>query len=153
MMNRCKIVRYGMLGVLILLQAPATVTAQDPPGDAQRCIALNSIRSTRVVDDSTVLFYGRGDRVYVNRLPQRCPGLRANRTFMYRTTMSQLCDIDVITVLYDRPFGFMPGPSCGLGRFQPISREDADLLLKGTEKPPEAQPVEPADPEPVPRPE
>jgi len=39
---------------------------------------------------------------------------------MYRTSLSQLCDLDLITVLESGGFGLMPLSSCGLGRFYPI---------------------------------
>jgi hypothetical protein len=135
----------------LLVSSWLTASAQDlDEAGAERCINIHRIRNTEVVDDSNILFYERGDRVYLNRLPHRCPGLRVNRTFMYRTSMSQLCDLDIITVLYDQGFGFMPGASCGLGRFYPITMLEADAMLEQRSgKTPDAKPVPPAKPEEV----
>jgi hypothetical protein len=47
---------------------------------------------------------------------------------MCRTSLSQLCDVDIIIVLIDIGFGFSPGVSCGLGTFFPISEETARQL-------------------------
>lgn len=109
--------------------------------DAERCIPLRNIVTTDVVDDSNILFYMRGDKVYLNQLSHRCPGLRSEKTFMYRTSLSELCDLDIVTVLYNRGFGFTPGASCGLGRFYPISKDEAKAMkdaapdVKGKELP------------------
>ena len=96
--------------------------------DAEHCISLSRIDRTDVVDDSNILFYMKGGDVYLNRLPHRCPGLRWEKAFMYRTSLSQLCNVDIITVLDNMGFGFSPGVSCGLGPFYPISEETAKAL-------------------------
>ncbi|MDH3511808.1 MAG: hypothetical protein OER85_13220, partial [Gammaproteobacteria bacterium] len=61
-------------------------------------------------------------------------------------SLSQLCDLDIITVLNDYGFGFTPGPSCGLGRFYPITKEEAKALQKAPRKI-EKQDVPSAEPE------
>lgn len=96
--------------------------------DAEHCISLSRIDRTDVIDDSNILFYMKGGDIYLNRLPHRCPGLRWEKAFMYRTSMSQLCNVDIITVLDNMGFGFSPGVSCGLGPFYPISEETAKAL-------------------------
>jgi len=78
------------------------------------------IDRTRVADENTILFHMRGGDVYRNDLETRCPNIESEQGFMYRTTLNQLCDSDVVTVLDDIGFGFMPGASCGLGNFRPI---------------------------------
>jgi hypothetical protein len=50
---------------------------------------------------------------------------------MYRTSLNQLCDLDIITVLNSLGFGFMRGPSCGLGSFQPVTEDEVALLKEG----------------------
>jgi hypothetical protein len=96
--------------------------------DGEHCISLNRIDRTTVVDDRSILFYMRGGDIYLNRLPHRCPGLRWEETFMYRTSIGRLCDLDIITVLNNIGFGYSPGASCGLGMFFPISEATADQL-------------------------
>lgn len=58
--------------------------------------------------------------------PADVSGLRRNDTIMYRTVLNQLCNIDVFTVLENIGGGFMPGASCTLGMFYPVSQEEAD---------------------------
>ncbi len=90
-----------------------------PAGEAVRCLNLRSIRYTRVRDDQTIDFYTSGNKVYRNKLPYACNGLGFEESFSYATSLSQLCSVDIITVL--RTSTGIPGPSCGLGQFQPIS--------------------------------
>lgn len=104
---------------------------EEPDGVAERCIRLNLIRSTTVVDDRTILFYMRGGGVYVNYLPHKCPNLGREERFSYRVPTNQLCDVDTITVLQNFGFGLSPGASCKLGPFDPITREVAADLKRG----------------------
>ncbi|RMF98919.1 MAG: hypothetical protein D6727_01565 [Gammaproteobacteria bacterium] len=102
--------------------------AQPLPPGTQKCVNITRIRKTRIIDDSTILFYMQGGKVYVNHLPRRCSGLRSAGSFSYKTSVSSLCDVDIITVI--RPTTpVVRGPSCGLGTYQPISEEEIQLLL------------------------
>ena len=125
MFNKFRAVGGCLVGLLLF----AGVAADEPDDDmAQRCVSLNRIDRTEVISDENILFYMRGGEIYNNHLPHRCIGLKNERTFLYRTTISQLCDLDIITVLYSQGTGFTPGASCGLGRFHPISADEAKLL-------------------------
>ncbi|HUQ51372.1 MAG TPA: hypothetical protein VM692_04065 [Gammaproteobacteria bacterium] len=95
-----------------------------------QCLSMTSIRSTRVVDDSTVLFF-QSRRVYVNRLERECLGLTRSGRFTYQVQtgarQARLCATDSITVLESTGRGF----NCGLGKFREVSREEADAFLIG----------------------
>ena len=93
--------------------------AATPSGAAVDCLQLTQIRETRVRDDQTIDFYTRGGKVYRNVLPQSCPELGFEERFAYQTSLSQLCSVDIITVLRTAPL--MRGASCGLGKFQPVT--------------------------------
>lgn len=88
-------------------------------GDPVNCIQTSRIRSTRVVDDQTVDFHMNNGAILRNTLPMRCPGLAMAGAFSYRPTGSQLCSVDVITVL-NTGAGPRRGASCGLGQFVPV---------------------------------
>ncbi|HJQ16720.1 MAG TPA: hypothetical protein VJ859_06935 [Allosphingosinicella sp.] len=90
-----------------------------PIGKPASCIPLRQIDSTRVRDDRTIDFYMLGHTVYRNRLPYRCPQLGFEERFSYKTSLSQLCSTDTITVLTSP--GISRGASCGLGEFQKIA--------------------------------
>jgi len=92
-----------------------------PIGPAKMCLQLQDIRNTNVIDDQTIDFITRNGDVYRNRLPNSCPQLGFERGFSYATSITQLCSVDIITVLIQgQPM--MRGASCGLGQFTPIAR-------------------------------
>lgn len=95
---------------------------------AERCIPIRSIKQTKVIDDQTIIFYTSGKRNYKNRLPYSCGGLAIADSFMYRTSVSQLCSVDIITVLNRMGSNYGPGPSCGLGVFEQIDARQLDEL-------------------------
>lgn len=108
-----------------LLMAAGAATAEPilDEEDTVRCVSLFRIKQVEVLDKQNILFRMRGKKNYLNRLPHPCPGLRKNQPFMYRTSLNQLCDLDIITVLDSGAFGLRPMASCGLGTFERVSEE------------------------------
>ncbi|HKX80528.1 MAG TPA: hypothetical protein VJM34_18620 [Novosphingobium sp.] len=102
---------------------PAVAPAATVVGSAESCIQLTQIRSSRIRDDYTIDFMGPGDRVWRNSLPNRCGGLRSADAFTYSTSLSQLCNTEIIYVL--ERVGGKPerGAGCGLGQFVPVRLE------------------------------
>lgn len=105
-----------------------TGTNDDPPeeldnyevtGQTENCLGIGRIRQTRVLDDQHILFIMRGGATYLSKLPHRCARLGFNEAFTYATSLSQLCNTDIITVI-DR-HGGITASSCGLGIFQELS--------------------------------
>jgi hypothetical protein len=129
--------------------APTTVSlAQDDMDDGgERCIDTRRISRTEIVDAENILFYMRGGVIYRNTLSHKCTALAREKRFSYKTTISRLCDIDVITVLYSMGSGLTSGPSCGLGKFYPVSKEEAEALRQGPDADIEPEPIKPSDPE------
>ena len=124
--------------ILILAVAPLALgacsydrpSAPPPPapaakvvGEAQSCIPITQISSTRIRDDWTIDFMGPGDKVWRNTLPNRCPGLKSDDAFTYETSLSQLCSTDIIHVLRTGAGRLERGAGCGLGQFVPVSLE------------------------------
>ncbi len=101
----------------------ANATPIPPPvatGASVDCVNLQNIRETRVIDDNTIDFILRDGKVLRNTLPQGCPQLGFERAFSYQTSISQLCSVDIITVI-QQGGGLRRGASCGLGKFTPIT--------------------------------
>lgn len=132
---------------LVLLSASAGAEEHEDssarPEGSELCVSLAAIRRTRIVDDQTIIFYMRGGDIFINRLPRRCTGLARGDGYSYETSLTRLCNTDIIRVL-QRFGGAIPRPtlSCGLGFFQPTTAEAIDLLIN---EPPEIDPeaVEP----------
>lgn len=94
----------------------ATVT-----GKPVTCLPIQSIRESIVRDDWTIDFRTGANTWYRNSLPRRCNGLGFERAFSYATSLSQLCNVDIITVIVNNAgAGPMNRGSCGLGEFTPV---------------------------------
>ena len=104
------------------------IDGPDESHPSEKCVSVSRIDTTRVLDDRNVLFFMRGGKIYRNFLPRRCPGLSRRDAFSYRTSSSRLCDVDTITLLQLAGSGFIPGPSCGLGKFYPVTEQEAEAL-------------------------
>lgn len=127
-----------------------------------RCVSMNSIRSTKVLDDQRVLFVQSKDKVFLNRLDRECLGLFRNGTFTYKVQSgarhARLCDTDSITVLETTGRGL----NCGLGLFEPLSQAEVDNLIAGPRSPaitsapvelPKDEQTPPPEPAPAPPPQ
>ncbi len=134
-----------------LTLAPTASTFAEDDGDVdeggERCIDTSRISSMKIVDKQNILFYMRGQTIYHNELPRPCSGLRRGKTISYRTSLSRLCSNDFITLLDNYGMGLSRGPSCGLGKFRPVTEEEAKALRDGPDAEIEPEPIEPAEPE------
>ncbi|MFM9976973.1 MAG: hypothetical protein ACKVOP_02865 [Sphingomonadaceae bacterium] len=123
--------RKFLLGALVLTATLSVASAREakaipeatPDGEAVSCVSLSQISSTRVHSDSVIDFRMRGGKVYRNTLPNSCPSLGFEERFSYKTSLNQLCSVDIITVLQSP--GLTRGASCGLGKFQPVKLVNA----------------------------
>jgi hypothetical protein len=77
----------------------------------------------------------KGDTIFQNVLPNSCPGLQAEKPFMYRVRLQQLCAGDQITILEGLTPAFMQGASCGLGEFHEIDETQAAALKDKSPRP------------------
>jgi hypothetical protein len=140
-----------MTGLLVALTVPAAAQDEEPTYDAytENCVDLRRVRSTDVVDDKNIFFRMSGDVVYHNILPRACHGLARENRFSYKTSISRLCRLDTIAVLYNDVRGLREGNRCGLGLFHKITKEDADAFKEGLKQGPEANPLPMPEPEEV----
>lgn len=112
---------YLTLAISMAAVSPTLLAADKGTAGEERCIPINQIQRTEVVDDQNVLFYMRDKQVYNNHLPQRCTGLAMAKAFKYATAQSQLCNVDIISPLGHTTGEVVPGASCGLGMFVPTT--------------------------------
>ncbi len=113
------------LAVALSLAGPALATKTPPTdpltlrtrGEPQTCIQTRANVSTKQAGDS-VLMFRLGNRWYRNDLRARCPWLRDDRILIFRTTMTQYCDLDPFDIV--DPFSGINFGICSLGRFTPV---------------------------------
>ena len=103
--------------------------ADEEYAEAQRCLATHAYRNVRVLDDQHVLFEGSGDRAWVNRLRNRCVGLRPNVTLRFRLRDNRVCNLDSFEAV-DTFFGRWDrtSASCTLGDFMPVTPEQVEAI-------------------------
>jgi hypothetical protein len=92
-------------------------------GEPLNCVPLTQVRESRIRDDWTIDFVGVGGQVWRNTLTNRCPGLRAENAITYETSLTQLCNVDIVYVLQNFGGRLQRGPACSLGRFVPVELE------------------------------
>ena len=89
----------------------------EPLGEPENCIQVSRIRNSIGRDDRTIDFWMIDGRIMRSRMPNECPGLAFEDSFLYRTSIDRLCSTDTITVLHADG---RRGATCGLGPFQQV---------------------------------
>lgn len=79
------------------------------------CLATYQIDRTKIVDDSTIIFYMHNGKAWKNTLPHKCSGLKYSNGFSYSTPTDTICSNLQTIKLIDR------GTTCGLGEFTPFT--------------------------------
>jgi hypothetical protein len=104
------------IGVLMALSALSTndVVTVYPKRD---CVQVYQIRSTKVLNDSVLLFELKDGTVWRNSLKFKCPSLAFEDRFSYEISGSSLCRMDTIRVLRNVGNGLDEGASCSLSAF------------------------------------
>lgn len=90
----------------------------EPVGEARSCIPITQIRSSQGVSERAMVFELSGGDYYRSEFGVDCPGARRDEAFRYRTSLTQLCNNEILT-FFD-PQTAMDYGSCALGEFVPI---------------------------------
>lgn len=107
-------------GVALAKREPKAPPEARETGAPANCIPISQIRESRVRNDQVIDFRTGPNKWYRNTLPNSCPSLGFEERFLYKTSLSQLCSVDIITVLHTAGGSLTRGASCGLGKFQPV---------------------------------
>jgi hypothetical protein len=100
-------------------------------GDTKRCLSSMEFRSYRALDNRHLLFKGRGDRLWVNKLRARCPGLEPDSVLIVqRFGGNQFCSLDSFEATEWFGYAGRPGVRCILGDFQPVTHAQIDEIEK-----------------------
>ena len=95
-------------------------------GEPKNCVTISQIRSTKVIDNRNIDFRMAGGKTYRNTLSQSCPGLKFEERFSYKTSLNQLCSVDIVRVLQSQGGQLSEGAGCGLGKFQMVEKVAAN---------------------------
>ena len=91
-------------------------------GTRETCIPINSIKSTKILDYSNILFYTNGGPVYLNELPKQCGPLNRCRSITYSTSLSKLCNTDTVDIM-DFGSSVPKLGTCGLRQFELLTEK------------------------------
>ena len=94
-------------------------------GEPKNCVNTQQIHSTKIINERTIDFKMAGGKTYRNVMAYSCPGLKFEEKFLYKTSTSQLCSVDIIHVLNNYGGSLQQGAGCGLGKFQQIENVTA----------------------------
>jgi hypothetical protein len=89
-------------------------------GQPVDCLNLQDIQSSEIIDHTAILYRTSGDWLYVNRPRAGQSSLDDDDILLTDTHTSQLCSIDIVTLL-DRSSRFFSG-SVALGKFVPYTK-------------------------------
>ena len=124
--NLAAVATLAVLGACAQVDAPQMAGSSDDvaaarvTGEAVSCIGIPTIRSTRVQDRRTIDFETTGGKVYRNTLPSSCPALNRFDGFTYETSLSRLCNVDIVYPLQRFDSTLQRGAGCALGEFTPV---------------------------------
>jgi hypothetical protein len=117
--------------VVLSLVSPALAFAADAAADSASprppmCVSPRDIASTTPLSDREILFKMRNGKMWLNTLPQNCPGLKFEGGFIWEIHGDSICaKLQTFRVL-------RRGTVCMLGEFSPYtpppkagSQEDA----------------------------
>ena len=116
----------------ILASAPQPEDYSDPVN----CLHRDAYRDVDVINRELLVFHGRRGKVWLNRLRNACVGLRREDALAFEMRDNRLCDLDTFSAIdtFGGPFE-RTSARCSLGKFEPISPEQADLLKEGLSQP------------------
>lgn len=121
--------------------------SQDEDSDfpvIESCVNSRILRSPEVIDNRTIVFHASRNRIYLNRLPSNCIGLKQQGRISHQKT-NRLCANDWFDVLERAGSELRLGMSCKFGAFQLITEEDLENLRNPEPVQPAPQPVEPPE--------
>ena len=103
-----------------VLDADGTLDVKALPatGKPRQCVPLRDVQQTRSVGSDVILFRTGVNQWYRNDLRTPCPGIRDDRTLVFRTPSGSACaldTVDIIDAVTRIEHGF-----CGLGQFTPV---------------------------------
>ena len=126
-----------LIAAFVLVLGLPSVRAEQAAGakSSKLCLGLLQIGNIEYMDNRNIVFRMVNGDYYVNQLPYSCPNLTRDKAIMYKTSLSELCNLDIINVLDTIGGGFEQVGACGLGKFKPITKAEYEALRhKSAEK-------------------
>lgn len=101
--------------------------------EGQRCLPVRQLERFEIMNRELLLMHGRADRLWVNKMPRKCAGLRKNMLVSLELFGSQICKNDVFKARDRGLADFGYHTSCRLGTFEAVSAEQVVMLRRSLE--------------------
>ncbi len=112
----------ALAGASLAASSADKLAQYQPTGKKISCVDTHYIRETDVIDNQNILFRTNGNKYYMNRLPNRCSGLKIQDGFSYTLRgLNKLCNVDVVTPVSTGAAVYGP---CPLGDFEEVTKVD-----------------------------
>lgn len=98
--------------------------------EPQQCLPVFTYDHVEILNDQTLLFHGtQKDKLWLNQLAGRCPGLRKNMTLKFELHQDQACNLDTFRGV-EPFFWFWQNTTgiCSLGKFQPVTPDQVGMV-------------------------
>ncbi len=116
---------------LTVAEVLASTMDEESYGPTRRCLPEHQFYRTQVLDDQHILFWGRGDKVWLNALTTKCIGLRPRDTLELELRSGQLCRLDTVGSIDLTTHGpYRKSARCSLGDFRQMTHEQAKVLAQ-----------------------
>ncbi len=122
----------SMVTLAVASSTPVASGEEIEKAVTKSCLYQNELRTTKVLDDRTILFTTYGGQTYRNTLPRQCPSMRRGSLLNYTYESRRLCAGGMFQVLLDLGDRRMPTFVCPLGIFVPITEDEAQDLIATT---------------------
>jgi hypothetical protein len=100
--------------------AYSKLAAMERTGESTTCISVRNLGPIVAVTENQLLVRTGASTYYLNETNGKCRGATRHDThFVYTTTITQLCQGDLIRVMYSDPIGNLAG-TCTLGSFEKL---------------------------------
>ena len=105
-------------------------SAPQPNGDSRpvRCLPDTAYTDVEVINSELLLFHGLGDRMWLNHTRPACLGSRIDPVLAFEVRHGRLCHLDSVAVADNLGGNWSTGAGCSLGKFAPVSAEQAELV-------------------------
>lgn len=105
-------------------------SALEPDGNSQpvSCLPDTAYTDVEVINSELLLFHGLGDRMWLNQTRQACLGSRIDPVLAFDMRHGRLCHLDSVAVADNLGGNWSTGAGCSLGKFAPVSPEQAELV-------------------------
>ena len=121
--------------VLVLAGQAASPARADETGGKGKCLWVNRIDHTQVLNDHQILFYEVGGKIWQSNLPVPCRTMTAQDGFIWRSGIPEICgNVEQIQVIRTHE-------ACLLGAFEPYKPGGASPI--GTRAPDTERTIKP----------